>query len=232
MVDSRYQGQGIGSALLERAEVALKADGAERIALGTDVWYYFPGLPIEFIESADWFEKRGYTNVGEVYDLIGRYDHKIESPIPDLKNVEFTLLKAEEEDAFVDFMRRSFPGRWEYAAIQYFKRGGTGREFVVLKKDKEICGFCRINDSESPVIGQNVYWSPLFSEPLGGLGPLGIDDNLRGKGYGLAIVEAGVHFLRKRNIHSIVIDYTPYLGFYGKLGFEPHQKYVNYIKEL
>ena len=85
----------------------------------------------------------GYTNVGEVYDLIGRYDHKIESPIPDLKNVEFTLLKAEEEDAFVDFMRRSFPGRWEYAAIQYFKRGGTGREFVVLKKDEEIFGFCR-----------------------------------------------------------------------------------------
>ncbi|MEK3888708.1 GNAT family N-acetyltransferase [Bacillus sp. FSL K6-3431] len=232
LVDSEYRGKGIGSALLKKAETALKADGAVKITLGSDPWHYFPGLPSGFDKTIRWFEKRGYKHNIQVYDLISHYEDEVESSMPDKEDIEFMMLKMDEKEAFIDFMHRTFPGRWEYEAIQYFKKGGTGREFVVLKSKGEILGFCRVNDIHSPFIAQNVYWSPLFNTPLGGLGPLGVDSSIRGKGYGLAIVEAGVHFLRNRGIHSIVIDWTVYIEFYGKLGYEPWQKYEAYSKEI
>ena len=67
-------------------------------------------------------------------------------------------------------------------------------------------------------IAQNVYWAPLFEEELGGIGPLGIAPEERGKGYGLAIVQAGMYFLSQRGIKNIVIDWTNLVDFYGKLG--------------
>lgn len=56
------------------------------------------------------------------------------------------------------------------------------------------------------MIAQNVYWAPLYKETLGGIGPLGIDAEERGQGYGLSIVKAGIVYLRKRKINRIVID--------------------------
>ncbi|CAM4184623.1 GNAT family N-acetyltransferase [Lederbergia lenta] len=232
IVDSEYRRQGVGVALLEKAENALKLAGVVKITFGSDPWHYFPGLPSGFEDTIRWFGKQGYKKDMETYDLIAHYEDEIESEMPEQKEVEFMMLKAEEKDQFIDFMHRTFPGRWEYEAIQYFKKGGTGREFVVLKRKGEIFGFCRINDIHSPFIAQNVYWSPLFNTPLGGIGPLGVDPSIRGNGYGLAIVEAGVHFLRNRGIHSIIIDWTEFIDFYEKLGYEAWQKYESYSKEL
>src|SRR5690625_2990701 len=125
----------------------------------------------------------GYGHQGTMYDLIHEYeqDDTLSASIPEIVDVTFSLLQSHEQEDFVRFLHDSFPGRWEYEAIHYFKYGGTGREFVVLKKAGRIIGFCRINDAKSPFIAQNVYWSLLFNNELGGVGPLGIDDKERGQ---------------------------------------------------
>lgn len=230
LVSSAYRGQGIGSSLLEEAESALREDGATEILLGRDPWHYFPGVPEEDDETAKWFDKKGYEYFGVDYDLTAVYDSSKKEAKPELDGVEAVLLTAEEKDALLAFLHRVFPGRWEYEAIHYFKKGGTGREFVVLKKAGQIIGFCRINDEHSPMIAQNVYWAPLFADSLGGIGPLGVDQNERGNGYGLAVVQAGVHFLRNRGIKRIVIDWTGLIDFYGKLGYTVWKGYKKYRK--
>ncbi|WP_257351043.1 GNAT family N-acetyltransferase [Pseudalkalibacillus decolorationis] len=230
LVDSDYRNLGLGSRLLEKAETALIESGATKVSLGRDPWYYFPGVPGDFHETRKWFENRGYTSSGQDFDLICHYDKAIISPPPSFDEVEFAILEKGDQEEFITFLHRCFPGRWEYEAIHYFKRGGTGREFVVLKKGRKIIGFCRINDHQSPFIVQNVYWSPLFSEPLGGIGPLGIDPNERKKGYGMAIVEAGIAILREREINRIVIDWTGLVEFYGKLGYDVWKAYHKYEK--
>jgi len=101
-----------------------------------------------------------------------------------------------------------------------------------LKKDDEIVGFCRINDQDSPFIAQNTYWAPLYNNELAGLGPLGIDAKERGNGYGLAIVEAAIAFLRKRGHRRIVIDWTDLVDFYAKLGYQKWKTYHSYKKYL
>ena len=177
LVDRKYRNQGIGSQLLQHAESTLRVHHIDQILLGRDPWHYFPGVPAQYKSTAAWFESKGYAAYGKDHDLIRTYEKNEASAIPSGENVTYSILDEKDKDHFLDFLRRCFPGRWEYEAIHYFKKGGTGREFVVLKKHDGIIGFCRINDARSPLIAQNVYWSPLFTEKLGGIGPLGVSNN-------------------------------------------------------
>lgn len=234
LIDESVRSEGLGSNLLSHAESTLKETGAEQILLGRDPYHYFPGIPSEYAETAKWFEEKGYHHQGTEYDLMRTYtsDDEDTKTVPVMDHVEFTLLDKKDKDEFLAFLNRCFPGRWEYEAIHYFQKGGSGREFAVLKKGKKMIGFCRINDAKSPFIAQNVYWAPLFNEELGGAGPLGVDANERGQGFGLAIVEAGIAFLRQRGIRRIAIDWTGLVDFYKKLGYSPWKSYESYKKTI
>lgn len=201
LVDQAYRSQNIGSQLLKHAESQLKSAGMQDIVLGQDPWHYFPGIPEEQTDTANWFEAKGYAQLGHDYDLIRTYQDN-DITYPTVKNAAFSTLQLTEKQVFLDFLNHCFPGRWEYEARHYFAKGGTGREFIILKKEGAVIGFARINDHQSPIIAQNVYWAPLFSEPLGGIGPLGIDEKQRKQGYGLAIVEAAIAQLRERQVGS------------------------------
>ncbi len=234
VVDPDWRGRGIGGVLLDKAEEALRGIGATRITLGNDFhWRMFPGVPADRQASKSWFEKRGYENLNLTYDLINEYELQDAVELPQADGVTFRLAHTTDKAALIAFMERCFPGRWEYQTKQYWERGGTGREFVLLEKDGgELIGFCRINDSHSPLLAQNIYWAPLFEEELGGIGPLGIDEQFRGNRYGLSIVQAGVAFLRQRGIERIVIDTTPYVDFYAKLGYRTWKTYWCLHKKL
>ncbi|QHW34002.1 GNAT family N-acetyltransferase [Paenibacillus rhizovicinus] len=232
LVAGEHRGSGIGSRLLELAETGFRSAGIERVYLGNDLHYrYFPGIPERLNEAAGWFERRGYEKREASYDLLMSYGRDHRPATPEVAGAEFRLLAPGEQAELIGFMRRCFP-YWAWQTEDYFARGGTGREFVVLARDGAIIGFCRINDPESPILTQNIYWSGLFAEPLGGAGPLGIDEAYRGFGYGLAIVQAGIHALLERGVRHIVIDTTPYVDFYGKLGYEVWQSYWRYDKLL
>ncbi|HJF30724.1 MAG TPA: GNAT family N-acetyltransferase, partial [Sporosarcina psychrophila] len=230
LVDSAYQGKGIGTTLLEQAEEQLKGNGVEEMQLGGDPFHYFSGIPDQYKDAQKLAEKHGYTKRVDTYDLINHLDKKYDLPVDN--SVAFTILKKAEQEELISFLERCFPGRWVYETMKYFEMNGDGREFVVVKKKGQIIGFCRINDSHSPFIAQNVYWSPLFEQKVGGIGPLGIDANEQKQGYGLAIVQAAMAYLQERNIETIIIDWTILVDFYKKLDFNPWKIYGVYLKDL
>ncbi|NWO14538.1 GNAT family N-acetyltransferase [Virgibacillus sp.] len=232
LVDHRYRNKGIGTKLLEHAEEVLHKQGIQQILLGRDPWHYFPGIPIHNEQTKQWFFARGYKAYGTEHDLLKTYNKTTTVTKPDFPEIDFSVLHTREKKNFLAFLHRCFPGRWEYEAIKYFEFGGTGREFVVMRKRGRLIGFCRINDPNSPIIAQNVYWAPLFETALGGVGPLGIDALERGQGYGLAVVEAGIAELRNRGIQKIVIDWTGLVDFYKKLGYEVWKSYTSFKKLL
>ncbi len=230
LVDSAHRGKGIGTTLLERAEADLKGNGVEEMQLGGDPFHYFSGIPDHYTDAQKWAEKHGYIKRVDTYDLINHLDKKYDLPADN--SVAFSILKKEEEADLISFLERCFPGRWVYETMKYFEMNGNGREFVIVKKKGQIIGFCRINDSHSPFIAQNVYWSPLFEQEVGGIGPLGIDANEQKQGYGLAIVQAAMAYLQQRSIETIIIDWTILVDFYKKLDFNPWKKYGVYLKDL
>ncbi|MDO3409962.1 GNAT family N-acetyltransferase [Saccharibacillus sp. CPCC 101409] len=144
----------------------------------------------------------------------------------------FRAARPGDREALTAFMARCFPGGWDLQQRDYWNSGGTGREYMLLELEGRLAGFCRMNTQRSPLLAQNVYWAPLFEGELGGIGPLGIDPACRGGGYGLAIVQAADRALRLAGMRHIVIDTTPFVEFYGKLGYTPWKRYAKYDKTL
>ncbi|MGG1553474.1 GNAT family N-acetyltransferase [Paenibacillus ferrarius] len=233
LVDRAHRGRGVGRALLLRAEAALREAGAKRIQLGNDLHSrIFPGIPDEFGDVRAWYERQGYAYQETVHDLLHAYAAEEEVPLPAAAGAAFRVAEPADREALLAFMARCFPGAWAYQHRDYWARGGTGREFVLLEQGGAIVGFCRMNDSASPLLAQNVYWAPLFDGELGGIGPLGIDESCRGLKYGISIVQAAIHYLRERGVRRIVIDTTPFVDFYGKLGYRTWKSYAKYAKVL
>ncbi|TYP72059.1 N-acetylglutamate synthase-like GNAT family acetyltransferase [Paenibacillus methanolicus] len=227
------RGQGIGTALLYQAALVLRHKGVDRVALGNDLHRrLFPGIPDELAETQRWFERRGFRYRETAFDMIKTYGQEELVPMPALGEAACRVAEPQDQAELEAFMSRCFPGAWDLQHRDYWRQGGTGREYVLLEHGGKLIGFCRINDSASPLLAQNVYWSPLFEEELGGIGPLGIDEAYRGRRYGLSIVQAAIHTLQARGIRRIVIDTTPFVDFYGKLGYEVWKTYAKYDKTL
>ncbi|MCM3611616.1 GNAT family N-acetyltransferase [Planococcus sp. MERTA32b] len=230
LVKKEMRGQGLGSRMLKHAEECLGHRGMREIRLGRDPWHYFPGIPVEYEETVQWFKGQGYSRDSIESDLFRR----VEGTAPyDLVNStgHFRVLEQQDLPELLDFLEAAFPGRWHYEALHYLETGASGREFLGLYIEGTLKGFCRINDSASPLIAQNVYWSSLVEGELAGIGPLGIDRTARGKGYGLDLVKAAANELMARGSAAIVIDWTGLTAFYEKLGFAVWKQYTAMSKK-
>ncbi|TDQ38716.1 GNAT family N-acetyltransferase [Aureibacillus halotolerans] len=226
-VAPKWRRQGIGSALLRHAEAELQKAGATSIAIGRDPGDFFPGVPSEYKETATWLEKHAYQSQGQAFDLA-----KVVPPITAENKPSVRPLKPEEAPALLAFLDREFPGRWAYEARRYFKAGGSGAAYLVLVENDDIVAFARTNQPATSIIGQNVYWAPLFDGPLGGIGPLGVAKSARGKGYGRQIIGEAVTYMEQLGLKHLVIDWTAHEGLYEKWGFVPYKHYEMYGKEL
>ncbi|MCM3708989.1 GNAT family N-acetyltransferase [Sporosarcina luteola] len=229
LVEKSFRNEGIGSELLKKGEQALINAGVDEIRLGRDPWHYFPGIPLEDKSTISWFEKQGYITGGVETDLIkdvsGRGLYRLMNP-----SEHYRLLTKKDIPLLLQFLERVFPGRWHYEALHYEMIGGTGREFMGFFVDSELKGFCRLNDPQSPLIAQNVYWSALCDGEMGGIGPLGIDREIRGNHFGIDLVKAAANELIGRGMTDIVIDWTQLVSFYEKLGFKPWKQYQSMTK--
>lgn len=230
LVKEDYRNCGIGKRLVNLAEKALTAHEVREIRLGRDPWHYFPGVPEENRLAIQWFEKNGYHIDSVEVDLVKEVR---EGECYPLKNssTNYRVLDGRDLPELIDFLERNFPGRWHYEALRYLEHG-NGREFIGLFIENELKGFCRINDPDSPVIAQNVYWSELFKGKLGGIGPLGIERQMRGNDYGIDLVKAATNELISRGMDYVVIDWTQLVNFYGKLGYSPWKRYAAMSKTL
>ncbi|MFT8870703.1 MAG: GNAT family N-acetyltransferase [Sporolactobacillus sp.] len=227
LVRRSVRGHGIGGELLRRAETALWQHGVSQITLGQDVNHYFPGIPDDYPQVQRWFEAHGYSGGTHQHDLLTERAEQL----PQLPDVHWILLDHQDRrEQLLAFLCRAFPGRWHFEAVDYFRHAGTGREFLVMEKQGKVIGFCRLNDAYSPLIGPNVYWARLFSDPVGGIGPLGIDPAVRGNGYGLALVRAAVAVQQMRGNARVIIDWTDITNFYSKVDARRWKSYTSYVK--
>lgn len=224
-----HQGHGVGRKLITAALDALRADGVTSVRLGADTGHFFPGVPEGGPKG--FFEKFGFkletsASVDLTRDLAG---YTVPARVTDdLARAGAEVRRGQDGDfpAILAFMRREFPGRWTYELEQYIARGGHPRDYMLLWKDGQVEGFARIYDWQSrPVIGPSIYWAPLLGEQYGGLGPMGVSENIRKYGLGLAVLATAVKELQERGVRGMAIDWTGLVGFYGRIGFQPWKRY-------
>lgn len=237
LVDREYRSQGLGSALYERTEKLFREEGLQRIALGAELGHFFPGIPKESVEAQTFFLNRGYTGGGEVCDLNCTRDrflapagHELSPEVA--QDVKIGLAEGDEDlrDA-KGFFQKYFPGRWEHE-FSWAKEHGLLDGLVLLRVCGVVKGFARIYDAQSKFIGPSIYWAGLMQKPYGGLGPIGVAGDERGKGLGMELLYRSLMMLWDRGVEEMAIDFTTLVDFYGKLGFEPWKWYLRYVKNL
>jgi GNAT superfamily N-acetyltransferase/predicted GNAT family N-acyltransferase len=223
-VNPNYRQGGIGSSLIKHAEDVFYAKQKQTIVLGKDPNNFFPGIPNEFHQYYQWFEKRGYQLLRDTYDLMRTVDDC--SSLVVLPNISYEILFLNKDyfASTLEFMHNNFPGRWTYELSNYIEQGGTGKEYLILLDNNHVIGFCRINDNNTQIINYNMTWSALFDIPSG-IGPLGIDQNYRKLHLGYYIVGYATNQLIQKKVSNIVIDWTSLTSFYAKFGFHIWKTY-------
>ncbi|MBD8034424.1 MULTISPECIES: GNAT family N-acetyltransferase [Solibacillus] len=229
LVHPDYRQQEIGTELYKFAEQALLKNGVKKIQIGGDLGHLLCGVPLAHQAGVAFAEMFGFKQVVESVDFTKSITEPLS--LPEKDNVEFVLLEKDEQQQLLEFMEQSFPGRWTFEAYDYFAQGGTGRDYVVVKWEGKIVGFCRINDELSAWKGPNYNWAEQFDQ-LGGIGPLGVNEDYRKYGLGRAVIEAAEFYLQQRGKKTFFIDWTDLIAFYEKLGYTVWKNYGIFVKQV
>lgn len=224
------QRQGIGGALLAWATGWLRDQGCASARLGGGLRPFAVGLPVT-LDSAGFFAGRGFVTFAEPCDMganLATY-----TPPPDVREVNAAVRPAQrgQEEALLDFLRREFPGRWRYEAEEHLRLGGRISDYMLLWTEQGVEGCCVLTFGDS--------WRPLerfypytLPKPWGQLGSVGVSAGSRGRGYGVALLDAALRRLHNNGVNGCVIDWVRRADFYEKFGFSVYRRYLAMKREL
>lgn len=228
-----FQERGVGRALLHWAETWLRDRGCTSARLGGSLRPFAPGVPTE-LDTAGFFRSCGYTGReenAETWDL-GLDLRNYISPAS-LRAQYVALRPGRESDAQAlrAFLEREFPGRWHYEFEQHLRDGARITDYMILERERGIdaCCIMTLEDSRRPV--ERFYPAPL-PRPWGQTGSIGVSADRRSAGYGSALLDASLKFLRERGVRGCIIDWTHLAAYYERFGFKRHRSYQMLVKEL
>ncbi len=226
------QRQGIGAGLLDWACGWLRERGCKTARLGSSLRPFAPGSPAE-LNNAAYFIQQGFTHNGDEWDLAADL---AEQHYPAPTNATFICRPAQTGDvpAMHEFFARAFPGRWQWEFSEFLREEGHSSDYMLLfTKDRpdQVEGFCRMTLAESERPLDRFYLNGL-PKPWGQVGSVGVSAEMRGRGYGYAVVAAALAHLKAQGIRGCVIDWTDLLDFYARFGFKPFRQYAMLSKQL
>lgn len=231
-----WQRRGVGAALIAQAETWLRARGVNQVMLGGDIRPFMPGAPVG-LASTGFFLHEGYgaSINGEDRGITWDVAMDLADYLPPSSVVEVagSVRPAQpgEERYLLDFMAREFPGRWHYEAQEFMREQGRIADWMLLWTETGVQGFCLLTfeDSVRPI---ERYYPYRLPRPWGQLGPIGVSADLRGMGFGAALLDAALRRLHNTGIRGCVIDWTRLVDFYAKFGFEKYHAYQQMSKRL
>ena len=239
------QKQGIASSLLTWAEIWIKEQGCKRIRIGGNFRPFLPGLPYVMREHAAFFEKHGYQESARQpyeYDIARslkdyqpRYkEAAVNQPVPIHLPDSYPFIspmQSGEESLMLNFFHREYPGRWEFEAQEFVKNNGRASDYLLLRVNNEVHGFCRLtlSDSERPI---ERFYPQRLPQPWGQFGPLGLSRSARGHGIGGYLIDVAALHMHSLGVDGCVIDWTSMVDFYGKFGFKVYNQYISFFKVI
>jgi len=217
MVSKDQQRKGIGTQLLDEAKKYLIKNGTETISVGSGVGSYFwPGIPKNLISATNFYKKNGLVKSETNLDMVGNLQNYIT-----LANVtanitgatlEIDTLKVDDKKDLIEFEKLNFPN-W----VKYFE-DTQNNNVLISRLESKIVGSVILLESKGFI------WSKLLDES-GGFGALGVSEEQRGKGIGLALAARATEILKERGNKNSFLGWTYLDKWYGKLGYSVWREY-------
>lgn len=225
-VDSDYRRQGVGEALLTRAEDALVAMGVKNITLGAySPNYFFPGIDNRaYCEAIQFFGRMGYQAGKESYSMC-KILHGYRLSASALEKLE----KAEAEGfSFVNFNYRYALDLLEFAKVEF---GGGWKRNALLSMQNNTAEDCilLVLDRDDQIVGFSMRM--IDGNPMR-FGPIGVKASVRNYGIGGILFDLMQVEMEKRGIHHLffVSTDTPGRRFYERHGVKEFRTFVDYRK--
>lgn len=239
VVAAAAQRQGVGHDLFQWLLDHSGGLTLERIRPGGGYHYIFPGPPVDLPGARPFLESLGFSFPGIAYDVrvedvtpyIADANGKVtqpRDPDPFLASHGIHVRRGVPEDipALLNLLDTEFSAGWWYNAQWFFSEGGASSDWLLLWQGERLLGFSQLNHAGSTIIGANQYWNDLRGPGAGGLGPIGIAQELRGKGIGTALLRQTMIHLHALGVTDVIADWTGLLDYYGQFGMKPWKTYA------
>jgi mycothiol synthase len=176
-------------------------------------------------------ERFGFTKARVLLQLRRSLLSPLERPrLPEGVRLRPFVVGADEQ-RFVEVNNRAFAWHPE--------QGGWDVESVRIREaeawfDPE--GFLLAVDVDDRLLG--FHWTKVHSksEPIGEVYVLGVDPSAHGRGLGVGLTLAGLHYLRGKGLHEVMLyveaDNEAAVAMYRKLGFTNWDTDVAYLRRL
>ena len=236
VVDPARQREGIGGALLDRLEGRLREEGCARVRASMGLWRFWSGVPQDLPTARAFFEAHGYGKNGESIDMFGPLDGFRMAPqsLDALRRAGAEVVSATSPDLgpTYDLLTREARG-WRASMLAMINAGDM-ENLLLVKRGEEVIGQIQTYTPHSRCRGANVVWERIYGEDMGGFGAVLIADGWRGKGLGVAMIQAAAQHLLEHGATGCYVDWTGdrLAPFYAKVGARTVKQFGIYSKEL
>jgi ribosomal protein S18 acetylase RimI-like enzyme len=234
VVDGDRRRLGIGRRIVGELMEVIDREGVGPVECGGGFCYLWPGLPTDLADARPFVEALGFSTEGRSWDLRGHVAgltaDAAAAGVVEAAGMRVVVARAADRDELLAFIHREFGGEWWHDIRLFLDTGGEPADLLLLRGSEAdasgpIAGFARIHTPASRPVGWPMFWAGRRAPAAGGLGPIGIAAELRGRGLGQALLTLALARLRDAGLDDVVIDDTHLLGFYGHLGFTPWIEY-------
>lgn len=196
------QRRGHARRLLDELEGRFSAAGARSVQVSFSRRYFVPGVDLRQSKALCLFDRRDYKRVWMTYNLDVDLAARSFDPSPARarlarEGITVRRLERSDRDAFARYMHDRWSAGWKFEAMQ------------CLDDDRDpVPGHAALLDGQ--IVGFSVY---DITRP-GWLGPIGTNEELRGRDVGSALLHACLHDWQLRGLHRGEIAGIGPLYFY------------------
>ncbi|MBS1706321.1 MAG: hypothetical protein JST40_10630 [Armatimonadetes bacterium] len=223
-----------GQQLLNAALKAMRELGATKVFYGQDLRHFWPGVCDGGEGIATLLEANGFSIGTRNIDLendLATYTPP-SNAFDKVGDASFRPCTPEDIPLLDEFLEREFPRRWRYEVNWKIEQEGTPSDVYGCFIDGKCEGFASTQRQghKRPICG--AVWNLDLGENWGALGPIGVSEQIRGRGLGGAMLASGLLGLKCHGVRKCIIDWTTLEEFYGKHGFKANRVYIPYTLEL
>ena len=221
------RGQGVGSALLDRALALFRNAGRESVAIAPYAPNYFvPGVDVaRYAEGLGFLEKRGFSQVAEAISmdanivLLDTAPWLQPEPALAEQGIHIRALRPHEAPEFLAFLAAHMPGDWVRHARELLldcTRGlASETQFTVALCHGELVGYCQFEGEH--------------------FGPFGVREDMQGQGIGTVLLARCLETMRQAGHHNAWVLWTSEdtaQKVYNRFGFRETRRFAILRRDL
>jgi beta-N-acetylhexosaminidase len=228
LVEKTQQRTGIGTRLLAAGLAQLKRKGMLDVQLGGGGnGYFWPGVPTNLPGAVSFFEALGWRYTEKSVDMVLNLQNyttptfvweRIQS-----QRLVFQIANQHDFSDLLRFEKANFP-QWYGHFLSKYEQRQYGDVLSVKDHTNTIVG--------SIIVESDPIWEQLLGENTGTIGAVGVAEEMRGQGIGLALAAKATEMLKIRNMTTAFLGWTGLIDWYGKLGYTVWREYQMSWKQL